>query len=648
VGSATAAEPRPTRRIGRYEITGRIGRGGMGMVYRGLDAVLDREAAVKTLNVEGTLDTESRRRFEVEARAAARLQHPNIVTVYELGEDRSVPFIAMELLQGADLESVMRSGLPLSVHEILDVVMQVARGLAYAHEHGIVHRDIKPTNIRLLDEGGVKIMDFGIAKLGGTNLTQSGMMVGTVYYMSPEQIRAKPLDGRSDVFSLGVILHELLSGRRPFAGETTTQVLYKIVHEDAPRLEVELGSASSLLKDLVAKALARDLAARFESAARLADALRDALDTHLRGDPPGTTAEDLEAVAQSRLALRAGRRDEARRLLDDVLGRRPGCVEARRALRAVSRPPRSVESDAFTELDATFQSPQTRQPAATGVVAAPTAQYPPTLPMAARPRPRPASRGLLLGGAAGLLAVALGAAALLLRGTPAPQPAGPSGPPAPSVAVAAPAPVPVTEPESRAAAPAAHPTNRPAATLVMSAAPSLAAAPAPTPAPAPTLAPAASRPPVTTQAAAVPVAPPAPVPTGTVNVHSAYPVDVAWQGRVLAKAELAAQLQVPAGRQTLSLVSDTYFLRRTVSVDVLTGSATSIDAPELGKLSIKANPDNCEVSIDGVFADYPPILDRSVVAGTHLVTFKWPDGLRREESVEVVPGRPAYVTGRRD
>ena len=160
------AETRLERRIGRYLVTGRIGRGGMGMVYRGLDETLEREVAIKTLTLEGTLDEESRQRFEIEAKAAARLQHPNIVTVFELGEDRGVPYIAMELLPGIDLEALVRSGEEMLLGEKLDIVVQVCRGLAYAHEHGIVHRDIKPSNIRLLDDGTAKIMDFGIAKLG--------------------------------------------------------------------------------------------------------------------------------------------------------------------------------------------------------------------------------------------------------------------------------------------------------------------------------------------------------------------------------------------------------------------------------------------------------------------------------------------------
>ena len=228
-----AADARTGPRIGKYLITGRIGRGGMGMVYRGLDPALEREVAIKTLVAEGSFDPESRRRFEVEARAAAKLAHPNIVTVHELGEDRGILFIAMEMLPGVDLDSLLRSGEALPLAEKLDIVAQVCRGLAFAHDRGVVHRDIKPSNVRLLDDGTAKIMDFGIAKLGaGHHITKTGMMVGTVHYMSPEQVRGKPLDGRSDVFSAGVILYELLAGERPFRGEDVTQILYKIVNEE--------------------------------------------------------------------------------------------------------------------------------------------------------------------------------------------------------------------------------------------------------------------------------------------------------------------------------------------------------------------------------------------------------------------------------
>ncbi len=233
-----ANEARARPRIGRFLITGRLGRGGMGLVYRGLDEALEREVAVKTITAQGTTTEESQKRFEIEAKAAARMQHPNIVAVYELGEDRGVKYIAMELLRGTDLDVLLRSGEEILLAEKIDVAIQVCRGLAYAHERGVFHRDIKPPNIGLLEDGTAKIMDFGIAKLEGTDLTKTGMMVGTVNYMSPEQVHGKKLDGRTDIFSMGVILYQMLAGERPFQGDSVTQVLYKIAKEPPPPLDL--------------------------------------------------------------------------------------------------------------------------------------------------------------------------------------------------------------------------------------------------------------------------------------------------------------------------------------------------------------------------------------------------------------------------
>jgi len=291
---ATQREARPQARIGRYLVTGRIGRGGMGTVYRARDEVLEREVAVKVLTVEGALDAESRRRFEIEAKAAARLQHPNIVTVYEMGEDRGIPFIAMELLSGADLDSLLRSGEELVLQEKLEILIQVCRGLEYAHERSIVHRDIKPSNIRLLDDGTAKILDFGIAKLGGTQLTKSGMMVGTIHYMSPEQIRGAPLTGRSDLFSVGVILYELVAGRRPFAGEASTEILYRIVHDPPQSLGAVGGRAGPAIESLVDRLLEKDEARRPPSAGAVADAIAEILREHLAA--AAGLAADTEVV----------------------------------------------------------------------------------------------------------------------------------------------------------------------------------------------------------------------------------------------------------------------------------------------------------------------------------------------------------------
>ena len=334
-----AAEARSGPRIGKYLITGRIGRGGMGMVYRGLDSKLEREAAVKTLGAEGSFDPEGRRRFEVEAKAAAKLAHPNIVTVYELGEDRGILFIAMEMLPGADLDSLLRSGEALPLTEKLDIVAQVCRGLAFAHERGVVHRDIKPSNVRLLDDGTAKIMDFGIAKLGADHhITKTGMLVGTVHYMSPEQVRGKPLDGRSDVFSAGVILYELLAGERPFRGEDVTQILYKIVNEEPPTPNLSaLGDLAPRLQEILAKALAKDADVRYAGAAAFGQDLSALVELAQKAQAPALGGA-AEALVAARRALRDGHAEEAIARLRGLVAEHPDSVDARRALRTGASP----------------------------------------------------------------------------------------------------------------------------------------------------------------------------------------------------------------------------------------------------------------------------------------------------------------------
>jgi predicted Ser/Thr protein kinase len=608
---AGQAEGRAKTRIGRYTVTGRLGRGGMGIVYRGYDDALERAVAIKVLTVEGALDEESRRRFEIEAKAAARLQHPNILTVYELGQDRGVPFIAMELLSGADLESLVRSGVPLLLPEKLDVVIQVCRGLAFAHEHGIVHRDMKPSNVRILDDGTAKIMDFGIAKLLGTSLTRSGMMVGTVHYMSPEQIRAQPLDGRSDVFSVGVMLYELLADRRPFVGEDPTQVLYKIVTEPAPELEADLGDLGPRLRGIVARAMAKDVDARFPGAAPLADELSEALAALTRAAP--LAHDGQETLALARRLLKDGRSSEGVDRLRGVVDRNPDSLEARRALRAATLQTagaeRAAETEAagFPELQATFRPAVTATQPETGVYPATQHSPQPTL-LDAAPAVAATSRARHRGLWVILVALAASLAVFVALRLPRPDPGVPTA--AASIA-------PVTT-----APPASAPVARSKGAT-------------PSRAPEPTR--------QETRASTEPV-----VPAGALAVSSAYPVDVIWHGKVLAKGEVSPHVSIPAGRQTVTLASTTYALNMAVAVDIAPGGEARLAAPPLGRISVRATPDNCEVLIDGVFLDYPPILDRPVAAGSRMVAFKWPDGTRREEKVEIADGNLSYVTGRKD
>ena len=264
-------------RLGPYEILAALGAGGMGEVYRARDPRLGREVALKVLPPAVSDDPSRRHRFEQEARAVAALNHPNIVAIHDIGEDQGVSYIVTELVDGESLR-----GARFGLRKLLDVAAQISGGLAAAHAAGIVHRDLKPENIMVTRDGRVKILDFGLAKVmearqdtsGATRTmaieTQPGMVMGTVAYMSPEQARGKPLDPRTDIFSLGAVLYELASGKHPFPGPSVADVMSAILKDDPPPLEGEISPA---LDRIVRRCLEKEPARRFQSAADLAFAL---------------------------------------------------------------------------------------------------------------------------------------------------------------------------------------------------------------------------------------------------------------------------------------------------------------------------------------------------------------------------------------
>ena len=254
-------------KIGRYEDLKVIGRGGMGMIYKARDPVLDRSVALKVISsFEVTADL--RARFFREARACARLrEHPNIVTIHDMGEDEGRLFIVMELLEGEELRQLIARQTPLTLDQKLDILRQICDGLYHAHQKGVVHRDIKPANIFLLPSGQVKILDFGVAQIVAAatthgDLTRAGMMMGTPRYMAPEQVRGKA-GHRSDIFSVGAVAFELLSGRPPFTGEHPMEILEQLRTATPPRLSVLDPSLPLALSDIVERAIQKEPEARF-------------------------------------------------------------------------------------------------------------------------------------------------------------------------------------------------------------------------------------------------------------------------------------------------------------------------------------------------------------------------------------------------
>jgi len=272
------AKKRPAR-LGRYKITGELGRGAMGVVYKGEDPALDRTVALKTiiLSDEVASRSEYHARFFQEAKAAGRLNHPQIITVYDFGEEGEIAYMAMEFLKGTELRTRMKEG-TISVPEAVHIAEQVAEGLGYAHEHGVVHRDIKPSNIMLLPHDQVKIMDFGIARMRASDQkTSTGLVLGTPKYMSPEQVAGSPVDSRSDIFSLGVVLYEMLTHTKLFSGEDTPQIFHNVVNFQPPAPSRVNPEVPPMLDFVVERALKKDPAVRYQDAFELAGDLHSAL-----------------------------------------------------------------------------------------------------------------------------------------------------------------------------------------------------------------------------------------------------------------------------------------------------------------------------------------------------------------------------------
>jgi serine/threonine protein kinase len=265
-------------KAGRYEVVRELGRGSMGVVYQGYDPVIGRTVAIKTMLTEDLTAQEFQEfkvRFQREAQAAGVLSHPNIVNVFDYGEDNGVLYLIMEYLEGKSLEKLVEGHNILPIETIIPMYDQVCGALDHAHQHGIIHRDIKPANIMILDNGLVKVTDFGIAKMVSMEITHPQQVLGTPKYMSPEQVKGRRVDGRSDIFSLGVILYSLVTGEEPFPGQNITTVIYKIINESPiPPRELD-ASIHPGLSYVICKALAKSPDERYQTCRELADDLKN-------------------------------------------------------------------------------------------------------------------------------------------------------------------------------------------------------------------------------------------------------------------------------------------------------------------------------------------------------------------------------------
>lgn len=294
--------------LGRYQIISELGQGAMGVVYKAMDPLIDREVAIKTINLSLALEEreEYEARFYQEAKAAGRLSHPNIVTIYDVGRSGDIAYMAMEYLQGRELRDILNDNRILAITQVIDIISQVGLGLSYAHEHGIVHRDIKPSNVMIIRDGHVKITDFGIARMASAAVrTQTGMVLGSPKYMSPEQVMGKQTDQRSDIFSLGVMLYEMLTGQAPFQGENVNAIMYQTLNAAPPAPGTVNFEVPEMLNFIVAKALSKELDSRYQNARDLVNDLRACRDSLPRvaivGDMLNPASFEHAASAQGEL-----------------------------------------------------------------------------------------------------------------------------------------------------------------------------------------------------------------------------------------------------------------------------------------------------------------------------------------------------------
>jgi predicted Ser/Thr protein kinase len=320
-----------TGKFGKFEIERELGQGAMGHVYRALDPVLERHVALKTISPSLLSSQENLKRFQREAKNAARLQHPNIVTIYEVGEVEGTHYIAMELVEGMELGEAMTPADRLSVEQKVRLVVDVCRGLDFAHRMGVIHRDVKPANIRLTRDGTVKILDFGIAKSlrasesTDPNLTQQGMVLGTPSYLSPELVQGAKVDHHADMWAVGVILYEMLAGRRPFEAPTITGLIHRIVSEPLPELDAKALRLPEALAAAATRALDKDRSRRFPDLGEMAKALLVAIGATPQPEVP------LDPLVRKR-AYEANFAEARRLLTEDDLS---GALEAARRAQAL-------------------------------------------------------------------------------------------------------------------------------------------------------------------------------------------------------------------------------------------------------------------------------------------------------------------------
>jgi hypothetical protein len=565
----------------------------MGVLYRGRDPVLDREVAIKVMAGDFSTDESARTRFYREARASARLQHRNIVTIYEFAEDNGTPYIAMEFLRGQSLQQRMQGGTPPTLVQKLDIVTQLLTGLHYAHEQGIVHRDVKPANIWLLEDGTVKLLDFGIAKIAASTMTSAGSVLGSAFYMAPEQVTGKDVDGRADIFAAGVVLYELLCSHRPFEGESPTVVMMKIVNEEPQPITKFVSDLPPALVAAVMKALSREPARRFPHAGDFGAELRLLRLSAERGSD--TVIAEREDLAQTIFI--------------------PSAADA-----SVNPPP---------------AAPAAPDPLAHATL---TPGGPPTSTVVIGGGSR-LSTWLAVAGL-GLAAVAV---AIALTGR---------NPVTTVTSQIAPAATGAPATPSTPAAPAAAPdrvklVSDPEGARIVVGGNEVGVTPGDVP-----LADVKSgrvrlskrgfrgmevRSSQVQNGVALVKLDAEPVGIG-VSVSGSYPFEVWDAGKRISSASARHDLTVESPR-TLRLRAPDVLLDMPLKIEGSAGGRVTAQAPALGKLTLRTPLETCKIVIGGHDFGYPPLTEQPLAAGSHDVDLKCPDGTSKSAQVTVTAGQ---------
>jgi hypothetical protein len=578
--------------------------------------LLARAVPLTMMPVDFTTDRLARERFEREAKAVARLQHKNVVTIHELGEVDGAPFIVMEFLSGKDLDAILRSSRTLSLVEKIDIAIQLCEGLGYAHEQGIVHRDIKPGNVRVLEDGTVKLLDFGIAKFAMSSMTQTGTVMGTPSYMAPEQIAGTPVDGRADLFSVGVLLYELLLGHKPFVGDSPTAIVYQIMHVDPKPISVEMPNLPDGLGTIVSRALQKDPKERYSRAAELAADLqmvKMSIDLPLRGDLPSSASATSMTLG---------------RLHATMIGQ--------------------------TGKSPTGSGPTFDAPIRPGAATADTAE----IPVATATKTKTISPMVLIAGAIGLLVVA-GGAYFALAGKA-------DGTPETTTSDATPSPSPSRGASGSTGAAASGGAATPAAavTMAISSVPSGAAIVLngtdlnrKTPADVPVEGAGSSTlqltlrgyQPVTATLSAADLragrkefrlAPEAgPV---RLKMTGTYPFEIVQGSKVISSSASEHDVVVQPNGGAVSARNADLLLNMPATIEFQRRQADAT-VPAAATLSVYSRVETCNVVVDGQDLGVQPIIAKKIASGAHTVAIKCPDGREDSRKVTLTPGEKLSV-----